>query len=49
MQSGLLSQIIDALANQNVVLDSGALVGGITTKMDKALGARSIAVGRRAY
>lgn len=49
VQSGLLGQIIDALANQNVVLDSGALVGGITTKMDKALGARSIAVGRRAY
>lgn len=48
-QSGLLGQIVEALANQNIVLDSGALVGGITTKMDKALGARSIAVGRRAY
>lgn len=40
------NSIIDALSGMKVVMDSGELVGSIVVPMDKALGRRSISVGR---
>ena len=38
--------LIDALSNMYVVMDTGDLVGSLVVPMDKALGKRSISVGR---
>lgn len=43
----LLTQLLTALSTQQLVLDTGAVVGGIAPAMDKELGMRSIRVGRR--
>ena len=41
-----IDRLGDTLANRQVVLDSGELVGGITPKMDRSLGIRAIRVQR---
>lgn len=38
--------LVDALSNMYVVMDTGDLVGSLVVPMDKALGKRSISVGR---
>jgi hypothetical protein len=42
----LLAQILDLLANQQIVLDTGALVGGTVRQYDKALNKLAVAAGR---
>lgn len=48
-QSEILNRIADGLENQTIVLDSGALVGGISKKMDKSLGHNQYLRTRGAY
>ena len=45
--AGLLTELLTALTTQQLVLDTGAVVGGIAPAMDKELGMRLIRVGRR--
>ena len=45
-QSDVLVSIRELLANQELRLDSGELVGGIAARMDSALGTRAIRAGR---
>ena len=45
--ASLLTQLLTALSTQQLVLDTGAVVGGIAPAMDKELGMRSIRAGRR--
>ena len=45
-QNALINKILDKFDTMGVYLDSGAMVGGISSKMDKALGFRAGQVSR---